>query len=219
MKFSAAFMGLVFATSLSIACQQEGLNCAPYDGACNLLIGIASTQNLTGSRRMFVSTTTTTGFMSGIANGDGICQTDANTNGLSGTYKAMIANGVGTLRRASLSANTGDGQLDWVLRANTVYYRSDGSTIISTTGSNALLSVPLQNSISSGAGQYWSGMNADWTTGVDSCADSGAEGWTFVGAGAGNGDVGDVSATSTAAIRTTSVACSTGGLFLVCVEQ
>ncbi len=86
--------------------------------------------------RFFVSATLTTGAMGGVAGADAICNSDVNKPTAS-TYKAMIWSSSRNIYSA-----------DWVLRANTTYYRSDGLPIATTDG-NKKLPIPLANPIGS----------------------------------------------------------------------
>ena len=103
------------------------------------------------------------GISTGIEATDVLCMADPSYPG-TGNYKALIVDG--TNRIASVSANAGDGQIDWVLRANTGYYRMDGSTIIMTTNANGILLSDLTNTINATATGHYTGLNFDWTTGA-----------------------------------------------------
>lgn len=117
---------------------------------------------------MFVSTGTVQGNISGLGpttvpttNADARCMSDSSYPG-TGTYKALLVNG--THRRGSITANVGDGQIDWVLHASTEYRRIDGTTVIGTTGANALFTLPFTNSVHTVFITYWTGIFGDWTT-------------------------------------------------------
>lgn len=91
-------------------------------------------------------------------------------SGLPG-YRAMFADGVA--RRASTTPNSGDGQIDWVLRPWTRYTNSLGG-VVWTTDSAALLGVedgasvallaPIDGSGGFGVGSVVTGMNEDWVS-------------------------------------------------------
>jgi hypothetical protein len=80
-------------------------------------------------------------------------------------YRAMFSDGAD--RIASETANTGDGQVDWVLRPWTAYVNEDGDLLAITDGA-ALLGVRdgvfsnLENAI--GTPSCYTGLNQDWTS-------------------------------------------------------
>lgn len=82
-------------------------------------------------------------------------------------YRAMFSDGED--RVASLTSNTGDGQVDWVLAPWRAYVNGDGDLLAITDGA-ALLGVrdgafsELANAIEPGdLGGRWTGLNQDWT--------------------------------------------------------
>jgi len=177
-----------------------------YDGA---MVSSAAAQG-------FIATT-------GVQAADFLCNADSNKPDAS-AYKALLV-GVDSsdspLRRASTSSNVGDGQVDWVLTANTKYLRVDG-TEIASTGSSALFTFPLQNSFAVISGRYWTGLKSDWTTNTLSFCDylnSGS--WTDATSGVTTGAYGFLNDTSNQAIgAATTLACNiTNLLYLLCVEQ
>lgn len=97
----------------------------------------------------------------GIAQADAYCNLDSNKPekllSLGADYKAML---VGDTRRASVSPNAGDGQIDWVLQPLQEYKRAD-ETVIGTTNSAGLFTFPLQNFFD---GNYtiWTGLDQTW---------------------------------------------------------
>ncbi|TGK47553.1 DUF1554 domain-containing protein [Leptospira kanakyensis] len=117
-------------------------------------------QILDNEKRMFLSAGSYRGGdFGGVTGADTICSTDRLCP--SGSQcKAMILNG--TTRIASLTANVGDGQLDWVLKPNAHYYLTDGTTLISYTNNTSLFQIPFSNSIDSVNYGAWFGGNADW---------------------------------------------------------
>lgn len=105
-------------------------------------------------------------------------------NSVGAGYKALFSDGVD--RRATISPNTGDGQIDWVLRPWTRYIRDDGE-LVWVTDASALLGVrdgqpmDLLNAINaSGQSQgSFTGMRRSWVAhSVDNCAD-----WVVAGTG------------------------------------
>lgn len=114
-------------------------------------------------------------------------------------YAAMFS--VADQRRASITANTGDGQIDWVLAPWTAYVNADGDPIW-TTDDVALLGVTggvfgaLTNPIEPGGNTgAFTGMNDDWTTMDPNCLD-----WSTA-SGAEQGMTGTVGQTTAAFLR------------------
>lgn len=152
------------------SCTDISNQCLPADPVCNPAIAFITHQVIDRSSNstdkiVFISPTTTNGQFGGIDTADGICQSDAIFKGFTGTFKAFLVAGAGNIRTASITANAGDGQVEWVLQANKTYVQEDQTTVIQTSNANALWNFPLQNPASSSAGQFWSGMNNNWTTG------------------------------------------------------
>ncbi|MCR9143249.1 MAG: DUF1554 domain-containing protein [bacterium] len=142
-----------------------------------------------------------------IAEMDNFCAVDANVP-VAGTYKAVVADG--THRRASLTANAGDSQIDWVLAANTDYRRADTTGIVRTDANSIFVFGAFTNSVTVAVGKYWTGLSGDWTTAANDCTN-------FAGT-AGTGQEGDANATGTTALDVGAVACTTA-LPLVCAQQ
>ena len=147
----------------------------------------------------------------GIAGADAFCQASPNRPSHVVQAKAFL---VGTgVRIASVSANAGDGQIDWVLFPGKEYRKADGVTVIGTTLANRLLSLPLNSGFSFiGDTLQLTGMNPDWTfpAGGD-CA-----GWTGGGTNAGVSFGDSVDA---GALNGGTLLCSSGPVKLRCVEQ
>ncbi|MBM9590961.1 DUF1554 domain-containing protein [Leptospira sp. 201903075] len=102
-----------------------------------------------------------------IAGADTICNNDTGKPIGGSTYKALLVDETGCAgipcRRASITANIGDGQIDWVLKPNTNYVRSDGVTPIMTTNVNGLFIFgTLTNGWSGSAVTGISGMSGSW---------------------------------------------------------
>ncbi|EJO68883.1 endostatin-like outer membrane lipoprotein LenD [Leptospira kirschneri] len=138
------------------------------------------------------------------------------------SYKALLADGIN--RRASVAGNAGDGQINWVLQANTVYSQATtGTPTIGTTNSKKLFTFPLTNkirpdSITDLGGVTWTGLNPNWTTAPYNCNN-----WTD-GADINAGTIGNYNSITSDAIFNSALivpgltTCSTGGK-LYCVEQ
>ncbi len=159
----------------------------------------------------FVTASTYNGNLGGIAGANAKCMADGNYLG-SDTYKALIVDG--TNRIASVTANLGDGQVDWVLKSNTNYFRSDGTTLIMITNANGIFVFgTLTNSFDTPATAYWTGLNNNWRTdGVSICSS-----W-IDGTVGSNGSTGNGASSNSAAIHSGSVSCDNINR-LLCVEQ
>jgi hypothetical protein len=115
-------------------------------------------------REIVLSSELFTGDLAGAGPGSVIENAD---DGCPFGYRAMFADGAD--RIASVTANTGDGQVDWVLRPWTAYVNEDGD-LLAITDAAALLGVHdgvfanLTNAIDPGNnGGTWTGLNQDWT--------------------------------------------------------
>ncbi|MCT8334837.1 DUF1554 domain-containing protein [Leptospira sp. 85282-16] len=97
------------------------------------------------------------------SNFDSSCHSDPNYPG-SGNYKAMVVDGIS--RRASITANIGDGQIDWVFKANQAYIRPNGINI-ETSNANGLFTTSLATPITTISSDHWTGLNLDWTSYLD----------------------------------------------------
>eukprot|EP00039_Didymoeca_costata_P003595 m.68609 g.68609 ORF g.68609 m.68609 type:complete len:511 (+) comp11983_c0_seq1:112-1644(+) len=129
--------------------------------------------------------------MGGIKGSDAICTAEAGV-----PSKSLLVDETGCegnpCRRATITPNRGDGQIDWPLLANRVYRRFDNSTALGWTTDNALLNFPLFWYISDtwmdgGCRNQASGMNSTWNTAIgktcqswssNSSTDHQAIGWT-----------------------------------------
>lgn len=104
--------------------------------------------------KIFVTAGTWQGDLGGVAGADAKCMNDANKPEDGKTYKAFLAN---TYRHAVPNKY-------WVLRANTEYRRSDGTTVIGTTNTNSVFTAPLINSFSGENIEVWTGLKDNWNT-------------------------------------------------------
>lgn len=109
--------------------------------------------------KIFITATTSNGSFGGAAAADAICNADANKPTGGGTYKAMLADG--TDRRACTTDNCSTGgtseHIDWVLKPNTTYTSSSGTTI-ATTDANGLFSSSISQAIGSAGVFVWTGI-------------------------------------------------------------
>ncbi|MDX1960493.1 MAG: DUF1554 domain-containing protein [Leptospiraceae bacterium] len=169
-----------------------------------------SMTNIDNDRRMYITSTLVAGNTS-IANADTLCNSDASKPaGITATYKALLVDNV--LRVASVTANAGDGQVDWVIGNTVRYYRANGTTIIATSNGNRLLPFALTTSFDGTTNTFWTGLNTNWVAHANNCT-----AWTSnSGAVMGRAGIGNV--TTFASISNSSPACNTSQRIL-CVGQ
>jgi len=159
---------------------------------------------------LFITSSSFTGNIGSIAGADSQCNADS-ARPRATSYKAMLVNVAGG-RRASQSPEIGDGQIDWVLRPSTRYFRSDGAFLV-TTSVEGLIKSELQAPMdSSGSRKYWTAIDSNWTTHVNDCS-----GWTD-GAVGPSGAYGLGSSVTSGAIASGSQGCEQLA-HLLCVEQ
>ncbi len=164
-------------------------------------------------KKIFVSSNSFNGNMGGVAGVDARCMSDLNYPG-SGTYRALIADGVN--RIACTTANCSGGaseNVNWVLQPYTIYIRaSGGATLFQTNGAGIFVFGAMTNSFTGTAQTYYSGLNGDWTTATGlTCSQ-----WTST---AGNFRYGVGNATNSQSIAMGSLACVDSFWRLYCVEQ
>lgn len=154
------------------------------------------------------------GALGGVVGADARCNAGAKPT--TAVYKALIVDGAN--RVASVSPNTGDGQVDWVFRPGQNYFRSDGITPVMTTDAAGLFIGTLTNPFTASptGRSNWMGLNADWTTSVNLCSN-----WASSLA-TDNGSVGYSINTTTAAFSWGLQPCDGNGthtMGLMCIEQ
>jgi len=207
----AAFLALAF--SILLSCKQETDELNPLTFGA-FLAPVGNTGKSCTSCRIYDANNGGADYspnMGGITGADVLCNTDAAKPAGGGIYKAFIVDG--TNRIASVTANAGDGQVDWVLKPNTTYYQDDGTTVIGTTDANGLFIFPLSpvtnvfNIISTA---YYTGMNTDWTTHANTCS-----GWT---SSAGTGALSATNLNTNAVLFTGTDICVNPAP-IICVEQ
>ncbi|MBI3396638.1 MAG: DUF1554 domain-containing protein [Spirochaetia bacterium] len=181
------------------------------DSSSNCAAGSSAIIAGTSPKLIFVSNSTSSGNLGGIPGADSICNSDSAKPANTGTYKALIA--LAAVRVASLTANVGDGQVDWVLRPNQVYTRPDGTQIMTTNAASLYVFGPnLTNAIGTTGSALWTGLNGDWTT-AGGCGAAWNDGTSGV-----FGRYGVANAATQAAINGGNLACNNlGSLF--CVQQ
>jgi hypothetical protein len=210
----------------ALTCGMQGWNCGQPGDGCggSLSCGTCTSPNVCGaggdnvcgtSKAIFVTNSTYDGNLGGIAGADSKCASDLFKPSGGGTYKALLVDG--TNRIASLSANAGNGQVNWVLHPDTAY-RSiiAGGIYVGTTNTNALFSFPLESSIGpfgGSASRYvWTGLTSGWQTSSNACT-----GWTSNNSSL-RGVIGDTHSTTSTEIASGTDVCGSP-TSLVCVEQ
>ncbi len=151
-----------------------------------------------GTRTTMAGSITGTG---GVSAADSLCNSDANRG--TGIYKALLVDG--SSRIATVTANTGDGQVNWVLYPNKTYARTDG-VVVFITGSNSLPGSFTGDAIAPTTTHYWTGFSSNYQTGTHCSA------WT-TGAAGSNANYG-----MTASLSVGTDTCNTlNGIY--CVQQ
>lgn len=157
----------------------------------------------------------------GIAGADAKCNWRAGDSAVpaTGTYKAMVVDGVN--RRACNGINCSPGgitdNIDWVLRSNLTYVRSDSKTPIFTTNNYTVFPFGTAlNSVMTGSAGAWTGLSTGWqvaNAGSDlDCSDWTSSSVAVTGAG------GLTNSTSNSTLYNGTAACNSN-YFLYCVEQ
>ena len=125
---------------------------------------------------------------------------------------------VGSTRRACSTSYCSGGvseNLDWVFKASSSYFRSDGTTLVGKTNTSGIFAsgtnTTFNNSFSNSSFLYWTGINLDYTNNSNNCVN-----WTS-NSGANNGIIG-YSLSNDTALSSNSFACNTSN-YLLCVEQ
>lgn len=154
--------------------------------------------------KIFVSNATTDGYMganeaSALANADSICNNDSNKPAGSTLYKAVLSSST----RVSTNG---------ALKANTSYYRTDGTTLIGSTNSYGSLSFPFSNSVSTSSFTVWTGMNTSYGSIGPTCSN-----WTTNSNGSG-GHSGLTNYVNSRAIYMYQDVCNNSN-HLMCAEQ
>ncbi len=167
---------------------------------------------------IYVTNSVYNGNLEGIPGADAKCMADSNYPN-TGTYKALLADGLVTGRVASMTANMGDGQVDWVLLSNNDYYRYSDKKFIFTANSKDLFSFgtfddPFNSGFPDNNNIYWSGINASggWIT-DSNCSNWLSDDITKIGA------YGEVNKINASAIGVGATVSCNNMHHLVCVEQ
>lgn len=179
------------------------------DSTLRLQERLISMQILDNDKRLFVNSTLTKGNLGGIAGADATCSSDPKCP-VGSQCKAMIATDSG-IRRATITGDVGDGQLDWVLKPFASYVQADNTTPIGTTNAVSLFTLPIVNGIESPGVTTWTGFGTSWQSDPNNCSN-----WT--NSISGNGIVGSSSSNNVALLNNLNVAC-TSDLKFYCAEQ
>lgn len=146
------------------------------------IAGTALFQNITSNqmpnRLTFVTTNTSTGNLGGVAGADSFCMNDpghpdaALPLGSRRSFKAFITSQNAPIRQYDKPTIAGgpSGRVDWVMEANTLYYRINGTTLITTTNSNQNFST-MTNSVDGTSNESWLGFlpSTNWTAYITGC--------------------------------------------------
>jgi hypothetical protein len=165
---------------------------------------------------IYITTSTIDGNVGGVTEADAICAADLSKPD-GGTYKALITDG--STRVACTTAGCSGGATEhtnWVLAASTDYYRSDGTTKISTTNANGIFNFnagDLTNSFSSTGVGIWTGLVGTWIMQTDGTCSS----WTS-NSPVGLGVKGNTDKTTSASISDSAFNCNSL-MHLACVAQ
>ncbi len=158
-----------------------------------------------------------------IASADSLCMADANKPAGGGTYKAMLSDI--TTRAACTTPNcifTYNDGIDWVMQANAIYTRSDGTTVVMTTGPSGIWDFVNPNTdprklpatFDTTGTTYWTGLDWDWrATQTGSFCGYWSNGTSGV-----NGDFGSGDKADDLAIGGGSSGCDVAR-HLLCIEQ
>ncbi len=161
--------------------------------------------------------------LSGSVDGNGIPEADQFCNNSippsigSGTFKAMIVDGIN--RNACTSANcTNSAQnKDWVFQADRYYYQTDGATLVFKSNTGGVFdftfgALDKNFDFQNGGLSIWSGLAPDWTNPGNHC-----NFWSSSGSG-NTGLIGLGDVTDQSAISSTTSTCDRFRN-IICVEQ
>lgn len=151
---------------------------------------------------------------------DSTCNSNGNKPN-SSTYKAMLVTSARRACSSSYCNTSGSSEnLDWVFKANTTYFQSNGTTLVGKTNSSGIFVssfisnyISLNSTFSNSSFTYWTGLNYDQTTNSsNNCVN-----WTS-NAGGNNGIVGNSQSNDATAFGGSATACNNTN-YLLCVEQ
>lgn len=227
-RFFNIIILLFFSTVITCSCSNQEKSNDPFIIA--LLVNTSptpETDTVTNRdyRYLFVTQTGHNGDFGGIDGADDYCNAQI-PNSLSAIphnlFKAMLS--AGTNRRATVTPDIGDGQVDWVFKPSREYRRDDG-TILFTSSANALIdfsSSPLDHPFVAGGSNIWTGLQPNWSDMGNSLT---CNNWTDSSSSFA-GETGESGKTSYSAIHYTPEDCSLTDhstnslpLSLLCIEQ
>lgn len=169
-----------------------------------------------GGKCIFVTTTLHNGnFDNSPANGnwveeaDAFCLSERPAN-LTGTYKAFMVSELAN-RRASATP------INWVLAANTSYYRYADRRRIATTDGARIFPAALENSLGTTGGAFWSGISTIGTYGASTSRCNPGSNWESA-SGLELGYTGNLSSTTSSYITNGTMTCDSM-LPIVCAQQ
>ena len=214
------------ATTTNVNLTAETFNSDNKYSSCTGQLSFSGGGGSSGNLKIFTTSSPFDGSMtppltempSGIPTADSRCQTE----GGSTDYKALLVDGSNRVACTNANCASGtSGRTDWVLQANTTYYRSDGVTAIGTTDANGLFTTTLTNTIDAitlAPKQVWTGLNItggnEWMAGAD-CAN-----WTDGSTGFGSYGYSGTTDVASAFYNQNNGSCSAAASFhLICVEQ
>jgi len=187
-------------------------------GAADLILGVNLQRNGSSNASLPTKILYRTQFaymgasIGGVSAADSSCNTDpAKPNG---TYKAVLVDTTTRVACTTANCSSGSGEhIGWVLYSNYQYMRSDGVTPIFTTNQAGINVGPAAtNSIDGTTNNYWTGLQANWTTDpTNRC-----NGW-MTGAGAGSYGVANSTNSSMLAVGTNS--CNAPTASILCAQQ
>ena len=215
-KFLTIIAVAISILMLSASCEQLGLTSEDDDTDLLVLLGIALTpESCSGTCKIFLTSSVPSRNI-GLTGLDNVCNSDANKPSGNIAFKALVTHS--TDRIACTTANCSGGvseNVNWVLKPNTKYFRSDGTTEIFTTNSSGIFPFGTANDgiIDPGTNGIATGLQTDWTNDVN-CSD-----WS----GAGSYEIGSPELTDARLISLdTPEPCGSdlsSILRLACVEQ
>lgn len=191
------------------ACETGGS--APLSGGTSTNDGGDDDGAPTG-KIIFISLTNRNGAYGGFNGADVVCNSDAATLALPGTYKALLSNG--STRVACTTAYCSGGtseNVDWVLQPNTTYLQQDAATVIGTTNAGGVFPSSTSVPFGPGSAQVLTGFATDWTFGGSSCSN-------FTNT-TGAVTYGDESATGTNSWAANVKSCNSATSRIYCVQQ
>ncbi|HNF25835.1 MAG TPA: DUF1554 domain-containing protein [Leptospiraceae bacterium] len=168
----------------ALECTDDNFKChnTCRDGASRLSVAaivIASTNaskstststSTSTTKKMFLTATKYDGNLGGVSGADSKCNSDSAKPSGTSTYKAFITD---VTNRVACTTNNCSGGVsenkDWVLKASTSYYKSDGTTLVFTTNAsgifaNGAIKAAVGNSTDeTWTGIYSNGADGGWT--------------------------------------------------------